>query len=333
MPTAHLIHGFVGNGKTTYAIKLEKALPALRFSIDEWIAALYGQNPPREKFEEYHHRTANLIWSMATRALTLGQDIVLDFGFWSRASREDARKNVEKLGAEVVFYRVTCADEVMRTRVSHRTAQMPKGALQIDENALREFSERFEPMGADEPHRIVRTDSASEAVCVSAVEIRDAAVGQADLCEPILRSLPEWFGIESALQTYVESINVLPTFVAVKGKQPIGFLTVKQHNEYAAEIFVMAVHPNSHRLGIGRRLVGVAERAMRDRGIEYFQVKTLGTLHPDHHYAATRKFYRSVGFKPLEEFANLWPETPCLQMIKRLPHLKYLQMKAFDESD
>ena len=321
MPTAHLIHGFVGNGKTTYAIKLEKALPALRFSIDEWIATLYGQNPPREKFEVYYRRTAHLIWTMATRALVLGQDIILDFGFWSRASRDDARQRVEKLGAQVVFYRVTCADEVMRTRVLSRTAQMPNGALQIDENALREFRERFEPMGADEPHRIVRTDSALEAVCAPAVEIRDAAIGQAALCEPVLRSLPEWFGIESALQAYVKSINVLPTFIAVEEKQPIGFLTVKQHNGYAAEIYAMAVHPDSHRLGIGRRLVGVAERAMSDRGIEYFQVKTLGTSHRDHHYAATRKFYRSVGFKPLEEFANLWPENPCLQMIKRLPCL------------
>jgi predicted kinase len=58
----HLIHGFVGTGKTTYAVKLEKEVPAIRFSLDDWIIVLYGQNPPKESFAEHYSRVEALIW-------------------------------------------------------------------------------------------------------------------------------------------------------------------------------------------------------------------------------------------------------------------------------
>lgn len=151
------------------------------------------------------------------------------------------------------------------------------------------------------------------------IEIQSAAFGQAVLCEPILRLLPEWFGIEAAISNYVREIEQLPTFLAVSEEQVVGFLSVKHHSKYAAEIYVMAVHPKFHRLGIGRRLVEEAEQKLCSSGVEYLQVKTLGASHPDEHYAKTRAFYQSVGFRKLEEFIELWEENPCLQMIKWMP--------------
>jgi predicted kinase len=46
MPAAHLIHGFLGAGKTTFARELERNIPAIRFSHDEWMVRLYGIDPP-----------------------------------------------------------------------------------------------------------------------------------------------------------------------------------------------------------------------------------------------------------------------------------------------
>jgi predicted kinase len=54
MPTAHLIHGYVGAGKTTFARRLEQELPAIRFSHDEWMTRLYGDDPPVDQFPEFH---------------------------------------------------------------------------------------------------------------------------------------------------------------------------------------------------------------------------------------------------------------------------------------
>ena len=154
---------------------------------------------------------------------------------------------------------------------------------------------------------------------IAMIEISETKFGQAYLCEPILRLLPEWFGIEEAIVHYIYEIDHLPTFLAWSQKQVAGFLSLKQHTEFAAEIYVMAVHPKFHRQGIGHQLVEVAEKELRKQGVEYLQVKTLGTSRSDQHYAKTRAFYQSVGFKPLEEFLELWDGNPCLQMVKSVP--------------
>lgn len=99
----------------------------------------------------------------------------------------------------------------------------------------------------------------------------------------------------------------------------VGFLTVRQHGKYAAEIHVMGIRPEMHRRGIGRALVQTVEAALCGNGVEYLQVKTLSPAHPDGNYAKTRQFYLAMGFRPLEEFPNLWGEgNPCLQMVKQV---------------
>ncbi len=139
------------------------------------------------------------------------------------------------------------------------------------------------------------------------------------LCTPILRALPDWFGIEESIQNYSVEIDRLPTLLAHVEDQTIGFLTLKLHNPYAAEVYVMGIRQEMHRQGIGQALMSAAEEWLRAQNVEYLQVKTLSASHPDIHYARTRNFYLSVGFRPLEEFKLLWDEhNPCLILIKRL---------------
>jgi ribosomal protein S18 acetylase RimI-like enzyme len=139
------------------------------------------------------------------------------------------------------------------------------------------------------------------------------------VCESILRSLPAWFGIEAALQHYIQAAARMPTLIAWEGETAAGFLTLLQHNPYSAEIYVIGVRPTYRRCGVGRALVQRCEVALRELGVEYLQVKTLADTHPDSGYAETRAFYAAVGFRPLEVFPALWDENnPCLLMVKAL---------------
>lgn len=138
-------------------------------------------------------------------------------------------------------------------------------------------------------------------------------------CEPILRSLPEWFGLEEYLVAYLADIDRLPTFGAIDGKHVLGFLTVNRHFDCSAEIQVMAVSREYHRQGVGRRLVVHVEDLLIAQGVKYLQVKTIGPSYPDHFYPDTRAFYTSMGFSPLEETMAIWGEgKPCLIMVKTL---------------
>ena len=148
--------------------------------------------------------------------------------------------------------------------------------------------------------------------------IRRVRRDEAAVCEEILRSLPEWFGIEEAIVQYRRDIVAMDSYVAATAGRIVGFLTLKHHNPHTSEIQVMAVREEVHGRGFGRALVGHAERLLRPRNTGFLQVKTLGPSRPDEHYERTRGFYRALGFRPVEEY-NLWGEAnPCLMMIKHL---------------
>lgn len=149
--------------------------------------------------------------------------------------------------------------------------------------------------------------------------IEGPLLGQTVVSSPILRALPEWFGIEASILCYEREINNLPTFLAKSDGQVLGFLSLKQHNSYSDEVYAMGVRPENHHCGIGRALVAAAEAHARGLGIEYMQVKMLGPSHADENYAKTRAFYEALGFRPLEEFTQIWDENnPCLVLVKRL---------------
>jgi predicted kinase len=154
-PTLHMIYGFVGAGKTTFAKGLEPTLPAIRFTHDEWMSELYGDNPPLEHFAEYYKRVDDLIWVYASRLLELKQDVILDSGFWSRVSRDDARTKAKALGAETRLYFLDVPESVTLERVRKRNENL-QGSLYIDDHAFELFKTRFEPVGEDEEHIAIR---------------------------------------------------------------------------------------------------------------------------------------------------------------------------------
>ena len=151
------------------------------------------------------------------------------------------------------------------------------------------------------------------------VTISGPHLNTSSLCTPILRALPAWFGLEAAILQYASEIDGLPTFLAPRGEDVLGFLSLKQHYPFAAEMYVMGIRTEAHRQGIGRRLVECAQDWLREQGVEYLQVKTLGPSSDDPNYAKTRAFYQALGFRPLEEFKQIWDEqNPCLILVKRL---------------
>jgi len=137
--------------------------------------------------------------------------------------------------------------------------------------------------------------------------------------ERILRTLPEWFGIEESLLEYVADTARFPTFVSRDQGAVIGFLTLREHFPESWEVHCMAVAAGHHGRGVGSGLLAAGERWLEGTSAQFLQVKTLAALNPDPNYARTRAFYQASGFVPLEVFPDLWsPRNPCLQMVKVL---------------
>lgn len=135
----------------------------------------------------------------------------------------------------------------------------------------------------------------------------------------LLRSLPEWFGIEAAIVDYVESAHRLATYLAwPPSGVAAGVLLAARHFPSSAEIHLLAVDRAWHRQGAGRALVAALEADLIADGVSLLHVKTLGPSHANPAYELTRRFYAALGFLPLEEIRGLWPGNPCLLMVKPL---------------
>lgn len=139
------------------------------------------------------------------------------------------------------------------------------------------------------------------------------------ICDAILRTLPQWFGIEEAITRYVRASAGLPMLAVRNGHDAVGFASLKRHAAHAAELYLLGVRPELHRRGIGTALVEAAEERLAADGVEYLQVKTLGPSRPSRGYEQTRRFYEACGFRALEELPGYWDENnPCLIMVKRI---------------
>lgn len=142
---------------------------------------------------------------------------------------------------------------------------------------------------------------------------------KSSVCNSILRSLPLWFGIESAIIDYVNDVKTMDTWVAYDGDTAIGFASLNKHFPTAAEVHVMGIREEFHRQGIGHQLIKKIEAEIRQQGVQFLTVKTLSESRPNKEYDQTRKFYLKAGFVPVEEFKTLWGEhNPCLFLIKSL---------------
>ena len=108
-------------------------------------------------------------------------------------------------------------------------------------------------------------------------------------------------------------------FTAFEDNKKVGFVSIKNHNIYTSEVYVMGVLEEYHRKGIGKMLIKQCENYCRKNNIEFLTVKTLDESRKNIFYEKTRLFYLSLGFKPLEVFPLLWDESnPCLFMVKSM---------------
>ncbi|MBE7219143.1 MAG: AAA family ATPase [Caulobacteraceae bacterium] len=149
MATAHLLYGYIGAGKTTLAMQLERELPAVRFTPDSWMVRLFGHDPPEADFRSRTQAVIELLEPLWTQCLACGADVVLDYGFWRRCERDRARRLAAQAGADVRLHVLACEDAEAARRIEMRNAD-PASSLFIAPATYRALKARLEPAGDDE---------------------------------------------------------------------------------------------------------------------------------------------------------------------------------------
>lgn len=153
MVTAHLVYGYLGSGKTTFAKELAESTGALRLSIDEWYLRLFATEPTYEQDRQQGMRVQELLNDLWPALVARGVDVVLDFGFWRRSLRDEVRQRASLLGARTRLYRLDCPDEEALRRCLARNGA--PGSFLISQDGFHALKREIEPLAPDEPHELV----------------------------------------------------------------------------------------------------------------------------------------------------------------------------------
>ncbi len=155
-PTVHLLCGFIGAGKTTFARTLERRTGAVRITKDDWLIRLIGNDPTIDGYAEYDHRICGLSRDVAFQLVAKGIDVIIDEGFWEKEQRVAMRKRAAEAGAEAVLYYLDTPIATIRERVARRNEIAGTDSFSITSATLEHYLPLWEPPDEDEGYVLVR---------------------------------------------------------------------------------------------------------------------------------------------------------------------------------
>lgn len=152
MAKVYLICGKICCGKTTYAEKLCAKNNAVLLSVDEITLALFGQHCG-DKHDEYVERTEKYLLNKSLELIQNDINLVLDWGFWTKAERKSVKEFYESRGIECELHYIDISDEVWRSHIAHRNKNVlteETVAYYIDNNLAIKFASLFEVPSEEE---------------------------------------------------------------------------------------------------------------------------------------------------------------------------------------
>lgn len=149
-PNVYVICGFIGAGKTTFAINLENETGAVRITKDSWLIRLIGHNPDIPGYAELDGAICGLSRDFAFYLVEKGIDVILDEGFWAPEERAAIRARIESLGAEPVLYFIDTPIDEIRKRVAERNLNPTENAFRIESDLLEGYLRLWQPPQDDE---------------------------------------------------------------------------------------------------------------------------------------------------------------------------------------
>lgn len=148
-----LICGKICYGKTTYAKALASEKNAVILSVDEATYDLL-QNEQGEFFNVFVRRTQLYLMKKAAEIARAGADVILDWGFWTKADRQEISDYLRSRGIGFEWHYLDIPDSVWQARIEARNAAVLEGRggsdFYVDEGLWEKLLGLFEAPDRDE---------------------------------------------------------------------------------------------------------------------------------------------------------------------------------------
>ena len=141
-----LICGKIASGKSVYAQGIAKREHAVLLSVDELVLSILGSDLG-EKHDEITRRVQAYLFDKSLEIVRAGANVLLDWGFWTKERRQEARAFYAQHGVISEFHYVDTPDDVWRRNIAIRNQAVLDGksdAYFVDDGLMLKLQSLFE---------------------------------------------------------------------------------------------------------------------------------------------------------------------------------------------
>lgn len=147
-----LLCGKICSGKSFYTARLLEKQPAVVFNTDELLFAI-GLSELGDRHDEVVARLKEYYLRKAEECISCGADVILDYGFWTRAERKEVSERLRNKGIPFEWHYIEIAPERWQANIEKRNALVKEGkadAYFLDEGLMGKLERMFEAPERDE---------------------------------------------------------------------------------------------------------------------------------------------------------------------------------------
>lgn len=149
----YLICGKICSGKTVYANKLKAMHPAVILSTDEATYDLID-NAQGEFYNEFARRVNRYLMKKAAEIAAAGADVILDWGFWTRADRKEISNFFSEKCLPFEWHYLDTPEALWKQNIAERNARILAGNggsdFYVDDGLMEKLLSLFQVPEKDE---------------------------------------------------------------------------------------------------------------------------------------------------------------------------------------
>ena len=147
-----LLCGKMCSGKSYYAEKLKVERNAVLLSPDEAISCIFPSRKG-DQLNDVFDRVKAYLYRKSLDILNTGTEVILDFGFWTRAERRRITKYYEYNGVTPEWHYIDVSPDVWTRNIERRNRRIREGLstdFYLDDKLIAQFEQQFEAPERDE---------------------------------------------------------------------------------------------------------------------------------------------------------------------------------------
>lgn len=141
------ICGKICSGKTYYAKQLKENINAVILSTDEATFYLIN-NEQGEFYNNFSERVNKYLMKKAVEIVKAGCNVILDWGFWTKANRKATTEYFEKFGIKTEWHYVDIEPSKLEKQIRNRNNKIKNGNggynFYVDNGLLQKSLSTFE---------------------------------------------------------------------------------------------------------------------------------------------------------------------------------------------